>query len=131
MRFFITMLAIIVVCALVQLILPWWSIAIVAFIAGVLCALRPGQAFLAGFFGCGLNWWIASACIHILSDGILSARIAPILKVGNPILLIILTGLIAALVGGLAALSGRQLRYAFSNPKTGKHDPYENNGGRR
>jgi hypothetical protein len=120
MRLFITMLAIIVVCILVQLVLPWWSIAIVAFIAGALCGLRPGKAYLAGFLGCGLNWWISAICINIITDGILLAKIAPILKVGNPILLIILTGLIAALVGGLAALSGRQLMYAFSDPKTGK-----------
>ena len=91
--------------------LPWWSIAIAAFAVALIVYQKAGLAFLAAFAGllslwCGLAYWIDSA-----NDSILSARIGELLGVGNnSFLLILITGAVAGLVAGFAAMSGSFLR---------------------
>ena len=90
---------------------PWWSLAIASFIVATLVHQRAGKAFLAGFAGifllwAGLCWWI-----DIKNEGILSSRIAELLKLGgSSLLLILVTGFIGGLVGGFGAMAGSFLR---------------------
>ncbi|MBC7947301.1 MAG: hypothetical protein H7Y42_05440 [Chitinophagaceae bacterium] len=98
--------------------LPWWSIAIAGFLIALLVHQRAGKAFLSGFLGIFLLWGIIAWWIDIKNEGILSHRIAGVLPLGgNSFLLIFVTALIGALVGGLGALSGSYLR---SSPPTRK-----------
>lgn len=91
--------------------LPWWSIAITAFIVALLIHQKAGKAFLSGFIAlfllwCGLSWWIDNA-----NGSNLSSKIAELLGIGNnPLLLVIITGLVGGLVAGFAAMSGSFLR---------------------
>jgi hypothetical protein len=91
--------------------LPWWSIAIAAFIVAALVHQKAGKAFLSGFLGvfllwAGLAWWI-----DMKNNGILSQKIAELLKLGgNSILLIIVTAFIGGLVAGFGAMTGSFLR---------------------
>lgn len=93
------------------LFLPWWGIAIAALAVAAIIHQKAGKAFLTGFLGAfllwvGLAWWI-----DMKNDGVLSKKVASILPLGgNPILLIILTGLVAGLVAGFGALTGSYLR---------------------
>ena len=87
--------------------LPWWSIAVVAFIVAAVVQQKPLASFLAGFVAlfvlwAGLSWFISSNNNHLLAHKISIL----ILKTDSPMVLILVTGLIGALVGGLAALSG-------------------------
>ena len=89
---------------------PWWSIAIVCFIIAALIRQSPGLAFLCGFLALfilwgGLSFWISNNNNHILAHKISLL----ILKKDNPYMLILLTGLIGAVVGGFAALAGSLL----------------------
>ena len=89
---------------------PWWSIAIVCFIIAALIHQSPGLAFLCGFLAlfilwAGLSFWISNNNNHILAHKISLL----ILKKDNPYMLILLTGLIGAVVGGFAALAGSLL----------------------
>src|ERR1043166_1680777 len=99
--------------------IPWWSIAIAAFLVALLIHQRGGRAFLSGFAGvfllwAGLAWWIDSA-----NNGILSKKIAAILHLGeNPFLLIIVTAVVGGLLAGFAALSGSYLRASGREPLT-------------
>lgn len=93
------------------LFLPWWSIAIAAFIVAVLIPQKPGKSFLTGFVSLFLLWgwlsfWISNNNEHILAQKISQL----ILKMDNPYILILATALIAALVAGFAALAGSYLR---------------------
>ena len=54
MRFPVQIVVIIVVGFFMELFLPWWSVAIAAFIGGLLVNTRMN--FLAGFLGIGLLW---------------------------------------------------------------------------
>lgn len=90
---------------------PWWSIAPAAFIVAALIPQKPGKAFLTGFTALfvlwgGLSFWISTNNEHILANKISVL----ILKMNNPFLLIVVTALIGALVGGFAALTGSYLR---------------------
>ena len=91
--------------------LPWWSIAIVAFLVALLLPQRIGKSFLSGFLGIFLLWSVVALWIDSKNDSLLSSKIASLFPLGgSSILLILVTALIGALVGGFAALSGAALR---------------------
>ncbi len=91
--------------------MPWWSLAIAAFLVAVLIHQKAGKAFFAGFLGVfllwgGLAWWI-----DMKNDGYLSKKIAQLLPMGGSVVaLILFTAFIGALVAGFAAMSGSFLR---------------------
>ena len=92
--------------------LPWWGIAIAAFISILVVPLRSGgQSFLAGFLGVFLLWALLAWWIDLKNEHVLSTKVAAIFPLGGSSLAIILiTALIGALVGGFAAMSGSYLR---------------------
>ena len=111
MKFIISLLLIALLSVAACLYLPWWSIAIVAFIVAALIPQHPGKAFLTGFIALlflwgSLSWYISSNNNHLLAHKVSMI----ILKTDSPYLLITSTALIGALVAGLAALSGSYLR---------------------
>ena len=111
MKFFIALVLTAILSFIGGLYTPWWSLAIIAFLVGLLIHQKAGKAFLAGFLGLlllwsGLAWWQDSA-----NESLLSGKIGAILGIGNnSFLLIVITGIIAGLVAGFAAMSGSFLR---------------------
>jgi len=59
-----------------------------------------------------------SGTIHFRTDGILTSKIGEMLMLPLPILMVLITGLIGSLVGGLAAGAGFQLRRIFKKALT-------------
>ena len=107
-------LLIFVLASAVQLDAPWWSMAVVAFIVGLAIAPTGRVAFWAGFAGAGLSWLVPAAWLSYQNGGLLAQRVAQLLPLGgSAAALVIVTALIAGLVGGLAALAGVWLRVAF------------------
>lgn len=91
--------------------LPWWSIAIAAFVVALVLVQKPGKAFFAGFLGGLLLWGGLSLYLSLANDHILAKRVSLlILKVENPWLLIVVSGVLGALVSGLGALAAAFLR---------------------
>ena len=95
------------------LFLPWWSIAIAAFLVALLIPQKAGKAFITGFAALFLLWgglslWMSNANEHILAHKVSVLMI----KADNPYLLILATAVIGALVAGFAALTGSYLRRA-------------------
>ncbi|GAA4002784.1 hypothetical protein GCM10022408_12810 [Hymenobacter fastidiosus] len=106
-------LVILLVAAGAQLLLPWWSITPVAFLAGATLGRPGGRVFLAGFAGIGLGWLLLASWQQVQGAGRLSHRVAQLLPLGGQgWLLVLVTALIGGLVGGLAALAGYWLRQA-------------------
>lgn len=104
---------ILLLALLLQLFLPWWSVALAAAAIGAWLGQKGFQTFIAGFAGIGLLWLMASARIHVANDGVLSARIVEMMSLPNAFSLILITALCGALVGGLAALTGFYIRTVF------------------
>ena len=95
----------------VQMFLPWWwLLAVVAFVIGYLINLAGYKAFIAGFVGNAAVWWGYAGYTRIRTHGILSNKIAVLFHLPNPWLLVLIAGIIAGLVGGMAAVSGRELK---------------------
>lgn len=93
--------------------LPWWVIAIVAFLAAFFLGKTPGQSFLSGFGAVFIAWMVLALLKSIPNDNILAKRVAQLFQLPNWILLLLITALIGGLVGGMAALSGVLLKKAI------------------
>lgn len=110
MKFFVTIVLIVLLSFLSGLYLPWWGFALAACLVGALIQQRPWLAFLAGFLGLFLLWGGLAFFIDSANNSLLSAKIAQILPLsGSSILLILVTGFVGGLVGGGAALTGNYL----------------------
>ena len=112
MRFPFQMLAIIVLGFMLELFLPWWSVAIAAFLGGLFINTRNN--FMAGFLAIGLLWMVKALLIDLSTDSGLADRVARIFMLHNKALLLLVTFIISGLVGGFGAMSGGSLRRARS-----------------
>ena len=99
-------LLIIITAFLLNLILPWWSIAIPGLIFGFQFKKKGWESFGWGFLALFLLWGGQALYIHFANDGILSTRIAELLGVENPYIVILITGILGGIVSGLATLTG-------------------------
>lgn len=95
---------------LLNLFLPWWSIAISGLIFGYGFNQKALPSFGWGFLALFLLWGGQALYIHLANDAILSSRIAEMLSVGSPILVVLITGSLGGLVSGLATLTGSLVR---------------------
>lgn len=93
-----------------QMFLPWWSVAIAAFMTSLVIAQKGVQALFGSFLGAFGLWVIMATIIDVRNDSILSDRVADIFFVKRPVFLIIVTGVIGGLAAMLAGLSGYFLR---------------------
>ena len=106
MRFFISVLLIALASFAACLFLPWWMTAVIAFIVVIFIPQKPGLAFLSGFLAVSLLWGIMSLMISLANEHVLAHRVSLlILKMDNPVLLIVATALTGGLVAGFAALA--------------------------
>jgi len=108
-------LLVLLACALVQLFLPWWMLVPVCLLLAFWRNPSGGRAFAAGLLGAGLSWGLPAAWLASHGAGLLATRVATLLPLGGSTpLLVLVSGLVAGLVGGLACLSGTWLRRAFA-----------------
>lgn len=111
MKFFVSLLLTALLSFAACLYLPWWSIALAAFLVAALVPQKPFRSFLAGFTALFLLWGGLSFFISRANEHILAHKISLLLiKSDSPYLLMLATAFIGALVAGLAALSGSYLR---------------------
>ena len=112
----IQIILIAVLSLLAQLVLPWWSLAIIAFLVCLWRSSSAGQSFFAGFYGVALVWLVYAFILHSRTDGIFTGRMGELLfKTNNASLPVIVTAIVGGLVGGLAGLSGYFVRQAIGN----------------
>lgn len=111
MKFFVAFILTALLSYVAGLYLPWWGIAIAAFAGGLVVQQKPLHAFAAGFLALFLLWVGLALFIDMNNKHLLSAKIAQVLfKTPSQVLIIGVTGLIGALVGGFAAVTGSYLR---------------------
>lgn len=112
----IELILIAIVSLLAQLVLPWWSLAVVAFSICFWRSSGGGRAFLSSFAGIALVWLIYATIIHTRTDGSFTGRMSELLfKTNTSALPLLVTALVGGLVGGLAGLSGYFVRQAVGN----------------
>jgi len=111
MKFLISLILTALLSFAACLFLPWWSIALAAFLVAALIPQKPGKAFITGFVALFLLWGILSFWISNANENILAHKVSMLmLNMDSPYLLMLATGLIGAFVAGFAALTGSFLR---------------------
>ena len=97
--------------------LPWWIVAIAAIIAAFFVGKSPGGSFWSGFAAVFIGWIILSLFKSLPNDNLLATRVAALFQLPNWVWLLLITGIIGGLVGGMAAMSGVLVRRALSEDK--------------
>ena len=111
MKFIVSIILTLLLSFISGIYLPWWGIAIAAFLVALLIPQRPGNAFLAGLLGVLLLWVALAWWIDMRNNGVLAQRMSVLLPLGGSrVLLILVTGIIGGITGGFAALMGTYLR---------------------
>jgi hypothetical protein len=111
MKFVAHVIAVLLISLILQLFLPWWTLAIGAFATGLIFRQNGLMSFLAGLSGVGLLWFGMADYLHLSTDGILSEKIAAIFPTKTVGALLFITGLIGGLVGGFASMTGGLIAY--------------------
>ena len=95
--------------------LPWWMVALIAFVAALIYGGKPGKAFLSGFGAIFIAWSILALMKSIPNDNILAGRVVQLFPLPNNwIWVLVVTAVIGGIVGGMSAISGALMRRAFS-----------------
>lgn len=99
---------------------PWWTIVFVSIIFAIIFSKNKFYAFCGGFIGVALLNTSYASIINSKNASILSKKIMSLMpcNISDPNILIILTGIIFGLVGGISAFSGSLLKSFLKN--TGK-----------
>lgn len=111
MRFPVQILIIVTLGFFLELLLPWWSIAIAAFAGGALVHTRMN--FAAGFAATGILWVGKALITNLSTDSDLASKVARTFMLHNTALLLVVTFILAGLVGGFSAMSGGALRRKY------------------
>lgn len=99
-----------VLALVLQFFMPWWSVVIAAFVIGRIFEQSGLQAFLTGFFGVFLMWFIYAGVISYMNDGVLATRLSNLLSLPAPFFALLVTGIVGGLAGGFGALTGNRVR---------------------
>jgi hypothetical protein len=94
--------------------LPWWVVAIAAFLTAFIVGKTSGQSFWSGFSAVFIGWTVLALFKSVPNDHILAKRVATMFHLPHWIFILFVTALIGGLVGGLSALSGVLLKRAFN-----------------
>ncbi|WP_341836289.1 hypothetical protein WJU16_00110 [Chitinophaga pollutisoli] len=113
MRFVLAILLTALLGYILGLFLPWWVIAVAAFLVALIWQQRPGRAFASGFLAIFLLWGILAFVADVRNNHILSNRMSELIAgTRNPWILITVSAIIGGLVAGMGALSASVLRAA-------------------
>lgn len=89
--------------------LPWWSVMLAAFVSAVLFSLKGWKVFFIPFIAVFLFWTGYAFLLSNDNNFTLAKKIAILLPLdGNPFLLILVTGIVGGLAGGIAGIFGKQ-----------------------
>ena len=107
----------ILVCLLVMLALQlvtsaWWWIMIVPVAFGA-AARSGGKALRTGFFAAGLLWLGTSLFLLLSGSGLIAKRMAGMFGLGSSWLMVLATGLLAAIAAGVSGYAGYAVRALF------------------
>lgn len=111
MRFPVQILLIITLGFFLELLLPWWSIAIAAFAGAALIPTRMN--FIAGFSATGILWIGKALITQLSTDSDLASKVARTFMLHNTAVLLVVTFILSGLIGGFSAMSGGALRRKY------------------
>ena len=110
MKFIVSLIICPLLAYALGMVLPWWSVALAGLLTGFFIPQHRLLAFLAAFLGVFLFVGLLIVFISNDNNHILAQKIGQlVLKNNNQYLIIGVSALIAALVAGISAITGRSL----------------------
>ena len=100
----------IALCFILQYFLPWWTLAIGAFIGGYYFGNKGFISFLSGLLAVGILWFVMAFMVDVQTQSVLTEKVARIFPTKTPGLLFLVTAVIGGLPAGFAALTGALLK---------------------
>lgn len=100
------LLVFLVLSYLLQLFLPWYSLAFAGIAAGYFSGGKPAQALILYFLAGALLWGLAAIIKDSSSSSILSVRVGTLFGNQGPGALLVLCALIGGITGGLGGWCG-------------------------
>ena len=94
---------------------PWWMMWVALWVCGYFVNTYR-EAMGIGVATASLTWGIKIGIGFFSGGSILMQRVADMMGLGSPILLIIATLVLGVFLGGISAVSGYQLRRMFQPP---------------
>ena len=94
---------------------PWWMICLILGVSGWF-SVNTKDAILSGFGVAGISWGIKLGIGYLSGGAILFNRVAEMMNLGSSFNLIIVSFILAGILGVLSSLSGYQLKGIFSLP---------------
>jgi hypothetical protein len=114
MKFFGSILALMLVSLGLGMLLPWWSIVIAGFLVGFTLPQKPFLSFLAGFTALFISWIGLAGWLSVQNGHILAKRMSALfLQQEQPVFLLLATAIVGAVMGGVATWSGTLVRRLF------------------
>ena len=99
------------IAALAAYFIPvWWMFMPVLFIIAFLSKGTGRRIFWSGFLAMTLCWILLSLFKSLPNNNMLATKVAQLLFMPNWIILLLFTGLIGGILGGLSALSGYSIK---------------------
>jgi len=95
--------------------LPWWMVAVIAFLVALIIGGKSGKSFLSGFGAIFIAWTILALMKSIPNDNILAGRVVQLFPLPNNwTWVLVVTAVVGGIVGGMSALSGALIRRALA-----------------
>ncbi|MCF8463264.1 MAG: hypothetical protein K9G41_00370 [Flavobacteriales bacterium] len=114
MNLLIRIAIIVVLGAIAQTYLPWWSAVVIALLVEAFVGKADNTSFFSGFYGLTIPWMVLATYIDVRSESLLTVRILELFKLPQfSFVLIIVTGLVGGLIGGVGTLTGGWIKAAF------------------
>lgn len=118
MKFIVKLILIAGLCYPLQLILPFWIVAVVALIINLTIRTSGWSSFFSGFLSVAILWYVVAAGIDSRTGSILTEKVAQLFSVPGYALLFI-TAFIGGLVAGFGGLTGKALADLRTKSRSG------------
>lgn len=120
MKFFLRLILIGFFSYFLSFIAPWWIITIIGFSFGLLLPGLSFIVFISGFLGVGIIWMGYAWKLDSENDSRFSMMIGEMLIMNDPMLLVVLVGIVGGLCGGFSAMTGSLFRQTNAKKKSSK-----------
>ena len=88
----------------------WWWVMVVPLVVACMSPMSGWGAFRMGLTSAGAVWTLASLVLFVTKSQIIAIRIASMMSIGSGWVMVLLTGVIGMLAGGVAGATGAALR---------------------
>lgn len=110
MKYWVHVIIVLLLGALLGQFFPWWSIAVIAAISSFLLKHKFGLAAMFGFLAGILLWGGLAFYLDVENQHILSSRMGELFGGLNSTLLIVMTGFLGGVIVSLGSMVGSALQ---------------------